>query len=524
VSEVRVRFAPSPTGFLHLGGVRTALFNWLFARNAQGRFILRIDDTDSLRNDDSALRPILKGLKWLGLLWDEGPEIGGPHAPYFQSRRAARYQEAVELLIARDKAYYDYASADEIAAERAGVDGPFQYSRSWMARSPEQRENFQREGRTGVVRLLMPRTGILRIEDIIRGTVTFEWKQEADHVIQRSDGTVLYSLANVVDDHDFGITHVVRAEEHLSNTPRQVFIAEALGYQPPAYAHLPYVAEPDSRRKLSKRKLSQYLTNPRFSAVHEHGIQIAEAMGINLTEATFNPVVLDFYETVGYLPETLINYLALLGWSLDGKTEIICRADLVKSFSLERVSSSPASFDPAKLESFQRHYMRVLPVEDKTRMILPFLEKAGLIRSPLEDNEVDRIKKIIVALGDRLVVLGDILLQGRFFFGDDVSYDPKAMGKWIGDYESIRVLQSFRDWLLRQDSFSSDALERATGLFLADAGIRLRNIVHAVRFAITGTTAGPSIFDCLSLIGKERCIHRMNAALTLAESRKYDGA
>lgn len=246
---VRTRFAPSPTGYLHIGGVRTALFCWLFARRHGGQFILRIDDTDQQRNVESALAPILHGFRWLGIDWDEGPEVGGPCAPYYQSQRHERYQAAVGRLLADGFAYRDYATAEEIQAEREAAQAekrPFLYSRRWMAETPAEQDRFVAEGRQAVVRLKMPREGTLVIADHIRGNVEFEWAREQDHVIQRADGTCLYHLASVVDDEDFKITHVIRAEEHLSNTPRQIFIAQSLGYRLPEYAHLPFVAEPAS--------------------------------------------------------------------------------------------------------------------------------------------------------------------------------------------------------------------------------------------------------------------------------------
>src|SRR5580765_2857836 len=391
MTTVRDRFAPSPTGFLHIGGVRTALFNWLFARNHGGdsRYVLRIDDTDQQRNVEAALAPILHGFHWLGLEWDEGPEVGGPLAPYFQSQRGPRYQAAVAALLASGHAYTDYATAEEMEAERKAAEREkrqFVYSRRWRATTPDERARFEAEGRKGVVRLEMPREGKLVIDDLVRGRVEFDWAQEADHVVQRSDGSFIYHLANVVDDQDFGITHVIRAEEHLSNTPRQVFIAQSLGYPLPAYAHLPYVAEPGSKRKLSKRKLDAYLKHADFAKVHQHGTAIAAAMKLTAAPETFNPVVVDFYEQVGYLPDAVVNYLLLLGWSLDDKTEIMSRAQMIENFSLERVNLAPASFDPTKLLAFQMQYMRYLPVGNKVAGVLPFLARAGLVAEPVGDD------------------------------------------------------------------------------------------------------------------------------------------
>src|SRR5215813_5710815 len=273
----RTRFAPSPTGYLHIGGVRTALFNWLFARQQGGQFLLRIDDTDAQRNVEEALAPILHGLKWVGLGWDEGPEVGGPHGPYYQSQKNARYQEAVKTLLDRGLAYWDYAAPDETKAEREAAEREkqqFVYSRRWMAETPEERARFAAEGRQAVVRLEMPRTGKCEFHDHIRGDVSFDWAREQDHVIQRADGACLYHLANVVDDFDMKITHVIRAEEHLSNTPRQIFMIDGLGYPRPEYAHVPFVAEPGSKNKLSKRKIAQYLKNPDFKKVYDHALNV----------------------------------------------------------------------------------------------------------------------------------------------------------------------------------------------------------------------------------------------------------
>src|SRR5262245_59084879 len=297
---VRTRFAPSPTGYLHIGGVRTALFNWLFARKHCGRFILRIDDTDQGRNQPEALQPILDGFRWLGLDWDEGPEVGGPHGPYYQSEKLPRYQEAVKQLLDKGLAYWDYATDAEIACERAEHDarvnakaakGPYIYRRRWMAQTPADRARFEGEGRSGSVRVKMPREGTCKFYDHVRKDMEFPWAGEQDIVIQRSDGTVTYNLANVVDDYDMKITHVIRAVEHLSNTPRQIFMLEGLGYPRPEYAHLPFVAEPGSKNKLSKRKIARYLGKSQgFKEVSDHAKAIADRLGVCTAPEAFNPV------------------------------------------------------------------------------------------------------------------------------------------------------------------------------------------------------------------------------------------
>src|SRR5262245_14822469 len=337
---VRTRFAPSPTGYLHIGGVRTALFNWLFARKHGGQFVLRIDDTDAGRNVAEALAPILHGFRWLGIDWDEGAEVGGPYGPYYQSQKLARYQEVVKQLLDKGCAYWDFTPPDEAKAEREAAERQKRlpnYRGAWMARAEEERQRFEARGCKAVVRQLMPREGHCTFFDHIRGDMKVEWSSEQDHVIQRADGSCLYNLASVVDDFDMKITHVIRAQEHLSNTPRQIFIAKGLGYELPRYAHLPFVAEPNSQDKLSKRKLKEYLKIADFRKIHEKGLAIAKAIGLKTSEETFNPVIVDFYEQVGYLPDAIVNYLMLLGWAHeDGKTEFFTRDEMTRVFSLER--------------------------------------------------------------------------------------------------------------------------------------------------------------------------------------------
>jgi glutamyl-tRNA synthetase len=515
---IRTRFAPSPTGFLHIGGVRTALFNWLFARNQGGHFILRIDDTDQQRNIAEALDPILGGFRWLGLDWDEGPEVGGPHEPYFQSQRHPRHRQAVENLLATGHAYRDYARPEELEAERqqAQQEGQrFIYSRRWMAETPEQESRFEAEGRTAVVRLKMPREGYCRFHDLIRGDLEFAWAQEQDHVIQRPDGTCLYHLASAVDDHDMEITHVIRAEEHLSNTPRQIFITESLGYSPPQYAHVPYVAEPGSKNKLSKRKLNKYLKNPDFAKLYEHGLAIAHAMGLETTPETFNPVVVDFYEQVGYLPSALLNYLLLLGWSLDDKTEIFTRQEMIDHFSLDRVNKAPASFDPQKLWAFEDTHMQALPKADKIPLVIPFLEAAGYLPSPYVADPTSYVGALLDAAGDRIKVAGDILDYDDFFITDEeLAYDDKAFEKRLRrPDDAADLLREFRTILASADQFDADTLESLLRTFVDSKQIKIGQIIHALRIAVTGKSVGFGMFEILEILGQERCLYRIDRAL-----------
>ena len=304
---VRTRFAPSPTGYLHIGGVRTALFNWLYTRRHGGQFLLRIDDTDQQRNVEAALAPILHGFRWLGIDWDEGPDKSAGHTPPTINRSGCRTTRPLSTACWRRAMPITTMPGrrrSPPSAKRPSVRSiPFSTAVGGWPKRRMIACASRTKGGPAVVRLKMPRAGTLVIDDQIRGQVEFEWAREQDHVIQRTDGTCLYHLASVVDDHDFEITHVIRAEEHLSNTPRQIFILESLGYPRPVYAHLPYVAEPGSKTKLSKRKLDKYLKNRDFAQIYEHGRAIAEALGLAPSADTFNPVIVDFYEQVGYLPD-----------------------------------------------------------------------------------------------------------------------------------------------------------------------------------------------------------------------------
>lgn len=519
---VRTRFAPSPTGYLHIGGVRTALFNWLYARQQGGQFILRIDDTDQQRNVAEALQPILDGFRWLGIDWDEGPEVGGPCAPYFQSQRAERHQAAVQTLLARGCAYRDYARPEELQAEREAAEREkrvFVYSRRWMAETAEQQAEFEAQGRPAVVRLKMPREGRCTFTDRIRGEVAFDWAAEQDHVIQRADGSCLYHLASVVDDHDLAITHVIRAVEHLSNTPRQIFIAESLGYVLPVYAHLPYVAEPGSANKLSKRKLNQYLKHRDFKTLFDQGARIAAAVGLPVAAETFNPVIVDFYRHSGYLPDALVNYLLLLGWSLDDRTENFRRDEMIQAFSLERVNRAPASFDPVKLVAFQERYMRAVPTEQKVRLVLPFLQAAGLVPEPPPEDQLRQIAAIVQAAGDRLKIAGDILEFGDFFQPDEqLAYDPAAFDKrLVKSPRAAELLCKFQSRLAAVEAFDAPSLENLLQQFVTDEGIKIGDVIHAVRVAVTGKAVGFGMFETLEILGRARCLARIERALARRE-------
>jgi glutamyl-tRNA synthetase len=517
---VRTRFAPSPTGYLHIGGVRTALFNWLFSRQHGGQFLLRIDDTDQQRNIAAALQPILDGFRWLGIDWDEGPEVGGPHAPYFQSQRQDAHRAAVGRLLASGHAYRDYATPEELQAERAAAERDkrsFLYSRQWMAESDGDARRFEAEGRKGVVRLKMPRDGQCRFTDLVRGDVAFDWAQEQDHVVQRADGTCLYHLASAVDDHDFEITHVIRASEHLSNTPRQIFILQALGYELPHFAHLPYVAEPGSHNKLSKRKIAQYLKHPDFKRLYDHAFDIAHKLGIVTAPDTFNPVVVDFYRIAGYLPDAIINYLLLLGWSLDDSTEDFTREDMIRLFSLERVNKSPASFDPQKLWAFQDRRMRGVPVAQKVPAALDYLHRAGLVAGVKSADTADLVARVIEAAGDRIKTMGDILMFREFFVADDaLPIEGAEFDKVLKAPGAAALLTDYAGRIERIEPFEPAALEADAKAFVAERGIKMGRLVQPLRFAVTGRTVGLGLYDALVLVGREGSLARIRRALAAA--------
>jgi glutamyl-tRNA synthetase len=516
---VRTRFAPSPTGYLHIGGVRTALFNWLFARQHGGQFILRIDDTDEGRNVEAALAPILHGFRWLGMDWDEGAELGGPCGPYYQSQKGDRYRAVVRELIDKGAAYYDFTPDDECKAERAAAEKEKRlpnFRGPWMARNEEERARLESQGRTAVVRLFMPRAGNCEFPDHVRGAYSKAWADEQDHVIQRADGSCLYNLASVVDDYDMKVTHVIRAEEHLSNTPRQVFIIDALGWPRPEYAHLPFVAEPGSKRKLSKRELKKYLNNADFKKVYEKGQEIARAIGLQTCDETYNPVIVDFYEQTGYLPDAILNYLLLLGWSLDDKAEHFTRDDMIKLFSLDRVNQAPASFDVKKLNAFQGRWMAQLPLDEKLSMCLPYLVRAKHVADPVSDSDREKVRAIVQAAGDRIVIAGDVLDYADFFTPDDaLPYDDKAFDKRVRKPGVAEMLAAVRDELASAE-FDAAKLEALVQAFAQTKGVGLGEVVNALRVSLTGKGVGFGLYETLVILGKDRSLARIARALARA--------
>lgn len=484
---VRTRFAPSPTGFLHIGGVRTALFNWLLARRHGGQFILRIDDTDQQRHVEEAVKLILDGFRWMGMDWDEGPEVGGSFGPYFQSQRGDLYADAAQKLVETGAVYRDYSTEQERAADKAAADA---FKRAYRFRrkdvSDEQIRQFEAEGRPFALRFQVPLGRKVVVDDLIKGPVEQSTDDIGDFVIVRPDGSPLYNFASVVDDAQMRITHVVRAEEHLPNTYSQILLFEALGYALPRFAHVPYVAEPGSKKKLSKR---------------------------------FGAVGLDHFIEMGYLPEAMMNYLSRLGWSWDDATEIFSRADLIEKFSLERVNSSPASHDPDKLFWVESEWMKTLPMDRKVAGVTPYLEREGLVSTPLDAAARRRVEQVIEALGDRLKVYSDILKLGRYFFTDTLTYDPDAVKKRLKKEGVPQILADVDGILESVEPFDVHALEEAVKQYAESKGEGLGKVVNAIRVATTGQGVGPGLYDCLVILGRESCRDRIRQTREMLDSQ-----
>jgi glutamyl-tRNA synthetase len=508
---IRTRFAPSPTGYLHIGGVRTALFNWLFARRHGGVFILRIDDTDTERNRPEALQPILDGFRWLGITWDEGPEVGGTYGPYFQSQRGQHYRDAALKLIETGHAYPDYMTKEETDVLRKQAEAE---KRSYVHRGPMRNvepaaARRAYEEKPATVRLKVPAGCTIRVEDLIAGPVETQSDLVSDPVILRADGSALYNFATVIDDVGMAITHVIRAKEHLSNTPVQVLVYEALGVKPPAFAHVPVVNAPKSKEKLSKRKMQQFMTPDVIAllrSVHAVPADWSDEQ-IKKNEA-FNPATAAYYRELGYLPESLINYFGRLGWSLDDKTEIMDLPTMIGNFGLDRVNDSPASFDPEKLGWMAGEYMRAAPLERKVEGVLPVLRRAGL------NADVAKVRRVVEACGDRLKIFSDILQYGAFFFRDP-EYDPKAVKQRLQKEGIPALLREAAQVLAGAEPFEVTALEAKIKVLCEAKGAKFGDVNHALRVATTGVMMGPGVFECLAILGKDEALRRIDAALQL---------
>ncbi|WP_435005688.1 glutamate--tRNA ligase [Tundrisphaera lichenicola] len=492
--SVRTRFAPSPTGFLHIGGVRTALFNWLLARHFGGQFVLRIDDTDQQRHVEDALTRILDGFRWMGMDWDEGPEVGGPHGPYFQSERSESYAKAAASLVASGYAYRDYSTQAERDADRESQKSHKVAYRFREKPLPDaDRARLEASGQPFGLRFRVPLGRSLVVHDLIKGDVEMKSDDIGDFVIVRPDGMPLYNFASVVDDAEMKITHVVRADEHLTNTFSQILLFEALGAELPAFAHVPFVAEVGSKVKLSKRKTDEYA---------KRGIL----------------VLLNQYVEKGYLPEAMMNYLARLGWSLDASQEIFTRAELIEKFTIDRVNSSPASHDPDKLFWIQGEWMKTLSTDQKVDAVIPYLVREGLATEPVAPELRGRIASVIEALGDRLKVYSDILTLGRYFFTETLTHDPDAVKKRLRKDGVPKLLAELDEVLATTEPYDLATLEKAVHDYAESHGHPMGQVVNPLRVATTGQGVGPGLYDCLVILGRDSCRSRIAATLAMLQA------
>ncbi|NYI43404.1 glutamyl-tRNA synthetase [Nocardioides aromaticivorans] len=485
-TPVRVRMAPSPTGSPHVGMIRTALFNWAFARHHGGTFVFRIEDTDKERSTEESLRSILDLMRWLGLDWDEGPEVGGPYAPYFQSERSDKYADALARLKESSFTYDCYCTNEEAAARRKAAGSKVQgYDGFCRELSQEQVDAFLAEGRKPVVRFRMP-DGSITWKDLVRGDVTFETEFVPDFALCRANGDPLYTLVNPVDDALMEITHVLRGEDLLSSTPRQIALYEALkevgiAKATPEFGHLPYVMG-EGNKKLSKR-------DPEAHALA--------------------------YRDQGYLPEGLLNYLALLGWAIAADRDVFSLEEMVEAFEIGDVVANPARFDLKKCDAINAAHMRLLSVEDITHRVIPFLKADGVISDPVNDADAQLLELAMPLVAERINKLSEASALLAFLFVDEDAFevDPDDAAKQIGE-AGIPVLQASYDALAALPTWSTEAIQTALQTALVDGlGLKPRNAFGPVRVAVTGRRISPPLFESLELLGRDRSLGRLQRAL-----------
>ena len=480
---VRTRYAPSPTGEPHVGNIRTALFAWLMAEANDGVFILRIEDTDQSRKQEGAIELQMEALRWLGVEWDEGPDVGGPHAPYVQSERLSEYQTVAERLVSEGNAYECFCSPERLSEVRKVQEQRKQhpgYDRRCRNLTADQRDGLRHEGVTPAIRFKMPVDGDTIVQDIIRDEVTFKNELLDDFVIIKSDGYPTYHLAHIVDDHMMEISHVIRAEEWLPSLPRHFRLYEALGWERPAFAHVPNILAPD-RSKLSKR----------------HGATSALQ-----------------YREMGYLPDSMLNFLVLLGWSLDDRTEILSRSDLKRHFSLERVSRSPAIFQTDKLEWMNGQYIKNMKPEDLADTLLEHWGSYPPVEIPASPDR-DILIRIAPLISERLKTLPDAASLIAFFFKDEIDYDPEMLIQKGMDHAGTKsALQAAVTTLSGIPDFDSNAIEGVLRPLADDLGLKIRQLLGALRIATTGQKVAPPLFESMEIVGRDRTILAVEEAIT----------
>ena len=480
--KLKVRFAPSPTGPFHIGGARSALFNWLVARHADGTFLVRIEDTDLKRSTKESEENIKDSLKWLGMNWDEGIDVGGPHGPYRQTERLDLYKKEVQRLLDEGKAYYCYCSAEELEKSRkAQLDAgktPI-YDEHCRHLTEEEKARYEAEGRKPVVRLKVRKDGVFAFDDMVRGHVEFQAAGVGDFIIMKSDGIPVYNFAVVIDDAFMEVTHVIRAEEHLSNTPRQLAIYEALGYKTPKFGHISLILGED-HKKMSKR----------------HG-------ATSVTE----------YRNMGYLPEAVVNYLALLGWTPKGEQEIFTEEELIKQFSMKRVSSNDAVFDINKLNWINFQYMKKLDADQLYDLIFPFLVKAGYVEESVTEEKKAWLKKVIWFMKDHIYFAGQAADELRFFFEDMPALTDEAILSIMKAETSGKLLKAFIEDLKALETFDQAEIKKCFNACMKAQGIKGKAAYEPTRIALTGVTQGPGMFEMMELFGREKTMDRLEAAL-----------
>lgn len=479
---VRVRFAPSPTGALHIGGARTAYFNWLFARQNNGVFVLRIDDTDKERSTEASYEQILSSLRWLGMDWDEGPDVGGPFGPYRQSLRQSIYEAELHRLIEEGKVYPCFCSHETLQADREKAQKEGLTPRySGRCRHLTKKEVDERlaEGLKPVYRLRVPSDGETVVHDKIRGPVVFSNLELDDFIVWKADGTPVYHFASCIDDALLRITHIIRAEEHLSNTPRHVVLFEALGYPVPEFAHVPMILAPD-RSKLSKR----------------HGATSVEE-----------------YREAGILPNALMNYLLLLGFAPGDDKEILSTKEAIQLFDLGRVAKHAAIYDVKKLEWMNAHYFRTQPVDVLVNQIWPDLQSRGYVGENETRERIAWIRTICSFMQEKTRNRQELIDAMTYYFEDIKHYDEKGVKKHFSKPETAGRLQLAVERLRSAEPFTTLQIENTYRALIDELEIKSGDLIHPTRLAISGLTAGPGLFDLMALLGKETCIDRINTAV-----------
>jgi glutamyl-tRNA synthetase len=481
--QVRVRFPPSPTGNLHVGNVRSALFNWAFARHYGGTLVLRIEDTDLARNTPEGYASVIDSLAWLGIDYDEGPEVGGDHGPYKQSERFDIYRDIVTRLLEAGSAYHCYCTNVEVETRRQVSGSKVQgYDGYCRALTVDRRRAFEEEGRTSVVRLRMPDRPIT-FDDLVRGDVTFQPENVPDFAIVRANGDPLYTLVNPVDDALMGITHVLRGEDLLSSTPRQIALYEALqeigvGTGAPRFGHLPIVMG-EGNKRLSKRDAGSGLSD---------------------------------YVDRGFLPEGLLNYLALLGWGIAEDRDIFTMQEMAEAFDIRRVNPNPARFDAKKCEAVNAAHMRMLGVEEMGRRVLPFLQRDGVLPAEPTAEQLDLFDKAMPLVHERMGTLSEAVDMLGFLFVDQVAYDETDVAKILNE-EGLRVVAAAREALAAVAEWTTESIDEALRAKLVDElGLKPRNAFGPVRVAVTGRRISPPLFESLELLGREESLSRLDAA------------